>query len=209
MGLFCLVLFASSCTLEQDIHFNKDWSGNAKYTLDLSAMTQLMGNDSVETENPLNSIKESFMTMKEGIEKSIGISNVSLQNDEDQGIYSILFDFTTVEALNNCLKGNGNSNNMFKNKKHVFFQQKGKNKLLFEAPSMNSVKKESEFKAEDLGNMAYLIKYNIKFSFDRKIKKINSKLNSKKGYQTANIELTIDQLMKDDFDGIMEITLAK
>lgn len=87
-----LLGLVSSCAFQQEIHFNEDWSGNVKYTIDLSAMKALTDGmedpEGSEEEEPESLIeKDDMQSALESLEQIEGISNAYAIEDEELGIY--------------------------------------------------------------------------------------------------------------------------
>lgn len=107
----------ASCTIREEIHFNKDYSGNLQYQLDFSsfmAMASSFGQegDSLgtgEMENPLppDFSSEAISEKIQGIE---GISNVQVEVDP-KGSLSYSFSFKDLESLNVAYSNMNSSQN--------------------------------------------------------------------------------------------------
>ncbi len=102
-----LILFAlwllfqlSACTVQEEIHFNKDFSGNMKRSFDFSAMMdmakQMNPDDTTDSKMPdfENLPKDQMQDI--GIE---GIRNFKIEG-QDEGAFTISFEFDNLEALN-------------------------------------------------------------------------------------------------------------
>jgi hypothetical protein len=105
----CLLAFAlTSCSIQEDIHFNKNFSGKMGYTVDFSSMMQMsqmmkmQQGDSASMEIPdfKNEMKGDEIKAAFGMMNSIeGISNTTSDFDE-AGKLSLSFDFADLKALN-------------------------------------------------------------------------------------------------------------
>lgn len=127
IGLFAL----SSCSIEEEIHFNKDYSGSLKRTFDMRQMISMVESmksmksesDSSETSEEEPSLPEMLsqadsLNKQSGFTQKLseieGISNANFKADE-AGVISFSFDFANIEALNkgyNVLREMNNTNNM-------------------------------------------------------------------------------------------------
>lgn len=125
---FIAILYTlSACTVQEEIYFNKDFSGKFSYSLDLANLKSTMASmqstfgDSLKSEtDEMNfppEMKESFKNqekMKEFTEIA-GISNFKT-DITDAGLISMSFDFKDIESLNkayNKLASKNDVNNMF------------------------------------------------------------------------------------------------
>ncbi|MGB0521396.1 MAG: hypothetical protein ACPGJS_00480 [Flammeovirgaceae bacterium] len=211
--LCCIVLFASSCSFDQEIHFNKDWSGNAAFMVDLSTMMAMLPPDTTGggLGGPTESLTKGFTEMEEEFSKTEGISNVEVEEDKELGKMQIKFDFASIDALNNCLQGEGDMGAVLSNKDHVFFRVKGKNKLIYEVPKMGESLKEEEpnMNLDQMAGMAAMMRYHLKLTFDRKVKKASSDNQYTKQTKSVEQDFGLDALMKEGFNGTIEVTLGK
>ena len=92
-----LILTLFSCVAKQELYFEKDLSGNAKLTMDMSQMMEMMGE--IEEKSVL---ADSANQIKiESLKKLNGINNIKT-DDANYKISSISFDFKSIEALNNA-----------------------------------------------------------------------------------------------------------
>lgn len=208
--LCAITLLVFSCTFEQKIHFNKDWSGDAAFILDMSAMKDLVPPDSTDNgQNPMKSMEESFAKWQDQLSAMEGISDVEVDINDDAGKYKIEFEFASVEALNNCMKGENDMSSKFTNKSGTYFSVKGKNKLIVEIPKMDGGNPDGVDNVEQMGDMANMFKYLVHISFDRKVKKAISGNDIKVKNKHIEQEFTIKDLIEDDFSGLITITLGK
>jgi hypothetical protein len=111
-GLFTL----ASCTIQEEIHFNKDLSGKMNYSLDLGGMTAMMAGmtnalDSAKEDSKLK--PEMMASMFDGIKDLEGVSNFKSGAGED-GKITFSFDFKDLDALNRAYNRLSNSKNMSK-----------------------------------------------------------------------------------------------
>lgn len=100
--LFSLILLLSSClTIKEDIFLNKDGSGIAKTTLDLSEIMGLMNMfmpDSLRETLNLGEAMEADIPAYQAIS---GISEV--KTFSEQGVYTLQYNFANENALNQAL----------------------------------------------------------------------------------------------------------
>ena len=130
-----LILFTTlfiGCTFHQEVHFNDDWSGTSKMTIDMSAMMALQGDGDGEESGMSLMNDEDFQESLKEMEQQEGISNVKVKEDTAKGIYEISYDFVNIELLNEGMSGS----NMLADdgeSVHKYFELKGKKTNLFYA----------------------------------------------------------------------------
>lgn len=95
-----LLLQLSACTIQEEIHFNKDFSGNVKRSFDFGAMM-----DMAKQMNPDDSSSKQlpdFGNLPKDQMKDIGIEGIRNFKIESQneGAFSISFEFDNLDALN-------------------------------------------------------------------------------------------------------------
>jgi hypothetical protein len=96
---FILLLSLSACGIQEEIRFNKDFSGQMTRSLNFSGMRQMaksMNPEGDTTENPFE------QGMPEGASPELdieGISNFKMEVNEE-GIINLSFEFDNIEALN-------------------------------------------------------------------------------------------------------------
>lgn len=98
-----LLLF--SCTIKQEIYFNKDFSGDYKYTYDFTEYISYMDG---EEDDSLMMKNEDFEEYLQSVITSLkaidGINDIKFLNNADGGIVYFSYSFDHVEALNAALK---------------------------------------------------------------------------------------------------------
>ena len=117
-GFFILlVLFLTNCTIQEDIHFNKDFSGNLTYSINMSNVKMFANMLSNELDSMQDSSKDldfssGMMDGAFGQVSSIqGISNFKSNMDES-GLINFSFDFENIEALNKAYNQLNSNKNM-------------------------------------------------------------------------------------------------
>lgn len=198
LGALVLVLFLfASCAITQEYHFNSDFSGSAATKIDLGQMIQFM--KSMDTtgkaDSGIDSIEHALDKIADKL-KETGVSNIKLGWNEDKTVISLSYDFKNIEILNKTLSETGSGTDILggmkgmdkikgmtgtdENKKPPKFTVKGKKKLIYDAPEITN---DTLFNNEQMTSMKDYYKYNLIFSFDRTIKKVNNehvKLSSDK-----------------------------
>lgn len=173
---FLLTICLSSCTITQEYHFNKDFSGTTKLSIDLGTLIEMMaGLDSTGTQN--QNMKDSLdFVFKESAQKldSLGMKNIQYGWEEGTNVLYMSYDFANIDELNKALNASNSQNEAFNktisDEPHVYFTQKGRKTLIYTGPkSKNDISGN-----KDMESMKDYYKYAVTFSFDRKIKKIDN-----------------------------------
>ena len=196
------VFLMTSCTITQEFHFNKDFSGTAKLSVDMGMFIGMMKSmDTSSTKNSVaDSLKYTFGESKVKLD-SIGASNVKYEWNDSTNVMFLSFDFKDIEMLNISLNATKETNReLTKNKStepHVFFIRKGKKTLIY-----NGSKKESSGKpSKEMSSMKDYYKYNLIFTFDRKVKSVQNPnvIHTKK---TKRVELrgNMFDIMSEKYD---------
>ena len=168
-NVFNLILFVSisallsSCVLEQNIHFNKDLSGNYNLKLDMSSFMAMAG-DSAQTDETQISA-EDFKEMEDNIRGVDGISQ--LKSTAEEGVYTLEYKFKDVESLTKA-----GTQNTSETGGAMQFSRKGNNLVLDMKPP---AKGEEEMSASDMESMEGMFTFKYSFSFDKPIAKLKSK----------------------------------
>ena len=170
-----LFLFAS-CSITQEFHFNKDFSGTSKISIDMSqAKTFMSGMDSTGKDNSLDTLDKSFAETAELLKKA-GAENIKYGWNDDKTILSISYDFKDIETLNRTSREGGDAGEIITGKagseKKAEFFGKGK-KFTYKAPE--KTEKDTLFNSDEMAGMKDYFKYTLKFSFDRQVKKYDNK----------------------------------
>lgn len=182
--IFFVTLF-TSCSIQEEVLFQKDFSGTYKYKLDLSEMMQSLGGGAEEL--PL----EEFNSPERAKElaEALGLNTATIGMDKE-GILKITFDFKNLDELNQAYSrlqgtmsqamgaGAGNDMSQLKNiETYEYFQRKGK-KLTFTKP-IKSMEENEELPIDMeemqgmLEQMEDALKAEMIIKFEnRKIKKI-------------------------------------
>ncbi|MFN8257474.1 MAG: hypothetical protein U0W24_17395 [Bacteroidales bacterium] len=173
--LLFFVLFFTSCTITQEFHFNKDFSGSTKLSIDMGSLIEMMASmDSSGLQS--NAIKDSLdMVFDKNLGKldSIGVKNVKYGWEEGNKILYLSYDFKDIEMLSKSLTASESANGAFGNadstKSHVFFTLKGKTLSYKGLKSTNEASNNP-----DMESMKDYYKYNLIFTFERKVKSIDN-----------------------------------
>jgi len=197
---FILLLSFSSCTIIQEYHFNKDFSGSTKLSIDMASFMQMMagmdstGNSTQSMRDSLNMVfTESSITLEE-----LGIKNIKLGWVDNSDILYMTYDFDDIETLNKAINSSNAQNaalsSTINTESHTYFSRNGKS-LSYKGPK--SVKESPK----EMESMSEYYKYSLIFTFDRKIKKIDNK-NYKLAPDKKKVELngSMLKILKSDFN---------
>lgn len=112
IGFVCLLASLASCSIREEIHFNKDFSGDFRYTVDFSGMMGMMSSlpqtDSIKKDN-FEMPTELVNGLSAGLQDVEGITNLNVQNQE-KGKLVVSFNFKDLKALNKAYNKLANNN---------------------------------------------------------------------------------------------------
>lgn len=219
VALLFITLGTSSCfDIFEAYHFNKDGSGTARFSVDLSQMMSLLESFAASmdsSDNTGESIDQMFEDTEtvQMLNQIPGISNVKNLNDKSKGIVGFSYHFASLEALNNAViatdgnmdmgaifgvesegvAGESNSENFFSRKKNTWSRT-------FE---VNQPQDDPDGEEEQMAQMAEMMfadkYYIIDYSFEQDVKKVkkidNATINS------DGKSVTIKTSMQDLFKG--------
>jgi len=102
-----LSLFMFGCVVKQEVYFNRDFSGNYKYSFDFTEYINYMGegeegSDSLTMKN--EDFEEYLNFVKTSLNEIDGITNLKIVNDADNGVVYFTYNFANVDALNAAMK---------------------------------------------------------------------------------------------------------
>jgi len=212
--LLCAVaLFATSCTIKQEVTIEKDLGGTLSYTIDMSQMMALAGDEMGGDDNNSLMQDESFAESMDALRKIDGIKNVTVEEDASKGFYKFGLGFDDLGVLNQALSGSdmrGSDNSSAEDEDFTYIYAKKKGKFIhFELPKIPK-SEESMAGMDDLGEgMADLMRYQLVMRFERPIKKVKTKLehNWDKAANTVTIDLSISDLLSESKPFELDIML--
>lgn len=209
-GILFLLLTVTSCTITQEYHFNRDLSGTASTTIDMTALMEFMNSmDTTESSNSLDTLDENFAETAEQL-RELGAENVEFgwKNDEKNIIY-LSYKFDDVKTLNEILASQDAATGLAGGDSEgpkAKFINKGRRKLTYKAPNLS----DSELKDnEEIKSMAEYYEFKTIFTFDRKIKKLEAEGyeisdNKKKISNKANL----NEMLEDDYTQDFNVKLS-
>lgn len=118
--------FTSCINIIEKVFFKKNGSGTYTMTLDMSQIASMMsmfgeGEQMDQMDEALSGMNEGFDQAKTKLEGITGISNIQQEMDKETLTYTMGFDFTNVEALNDGL--NRYFANKEDNNEYTYFTQ--------------------------------------------------------------------------------------
>ena len=191
-----ILFLASSCTIKQEIEIRTDQSGSMAYTIDMSSMMALVGDDTSSTDGGGSLLDDpEFQQSLDELQKTDGITKVMAEEDEDKGIYRFGFDFRDVDILNTSMASTDmTTDNVAPDHRYVTIKKRGR-LVHFELPQADSEDLEG---VKEMGDeMANMMRYNLILKFERPIKKVKTKLEYSKssdGHE-INIEVPLKTLL--------------
>jgi len=173
--IFFLTLIFTSCTITQEFHFKKDFSGSAKIAIDMGTFMEMMaGMDSTGTQSA--TMKDSLdFAFEESAEKleGIGLTNIKYGWQDDGKLMFLSYDFIDIDILNKAMNASDDGNSAFikneDNDDHVYFTRKGKT-LIYEGVKSNN----DSLNTDEMASMKDYYKYKLIFTFDRKVKSLDN-----------------------------------
>jgi hypothetical protein len=205
-----MVMAVTSCTFQQKITFNEDLSGNVYYKIDASGMKALAMDEEGEEGEESESLfaDEAFVESLEELEALDGISNVKVEEDEENGIYEFSYDFINLETLNSSMRAANILGDESGTSDHTYFALKGK-KLTYKLPKPGPAEEGEEDEMAGMEGMEEMFKYEMVMEFAKPIKWVKAKssatLSEDKKTITWNTSLT--DITKQEIDPTMNIKL--
>lgn len=199
------IIFQTSCNISQSYHFNKDFSGSAETAIEMGELITFMNSmDTSGNSNSLDTLDRTFAIVADEL-KTAGAKNVKYGWKNEKSTLFIKYDFDNIESLNKLMEASDKQSIMAltggDTNSNVKFTLKGKSKLIYNAPEIsNDTLKDNE----QMAAMKDYIKFNINFSFEKEIKKIDNEraiINAdKKGFKfSGNIMDLLEQGFTSDY----------
>ncbi|MBN1251382.1 MAG: hypothetical protein JXR51_00440 [Bacteroidales bacterium] len=201
LTLLLSVLLLSSCTITQEFHFNKDFSGTAKLSVDMGMFIGMM--KSMDTSSAQGSVADSlkyaFGESKIKLD-SIGAINVKYNWDDSTNVMYLSYEFSDINMLNSSLNATNETNKELtkevSTEPHVFFKKNGKT-LIYDGPKTKSADKSSK----EMTSMKDYYKYNLIFTFDRKIKSAeNPNIIHENGTKKVELKGSMFDILSQKYD---------
>lgn len=204
-----LTLIFTSCTITQEFHFKKDFSGSAKITVDMGTFMDMMeGMDSTGTQSA--GMKDSLdFAFKESAQKleGIGVTNIKYGWHDDNKIMFLSYDFADIEDLNKAMNASDDGNSSFMknedNDDHVYFTLKGKT-LIYEGVKT----KNDSIYTNEMASMKDYYKYKLIFTFDMKVKKVdNHNVSLSENNKKATLNASLFDVIKPEYNSTIKFKL--
>jgi hypothetical protein len=202
-----IILAFNSCTIVQEYHFNKDFSGTSKLSIDMGSFIEMMaGMDS--TGNSVKNMRDSLnLVFDENAQKlkEFGIKNIKLGWKDSSDIMYMSYDFDNLESLNQAINS-ANAQNVAltkssTNEPHTYFSKNGKT-LIYKSPKTD---KESP---KEMESMSEYYQYQLIFTFDRKVKKVdNPNVTVSKDKKSVELKGNMFQILHKDFNSDITFNL--
>lgn len=178
--IFPVILLTSCFDITEEYHINSDGSGEAKMSVDMSKMLELMKSfGAKDTTGQYDKMVDSMFDNTDQVDslyKIPGISNVKNLNDKSAGIIAYSYHFANLEALNMALsrsKMSGELGISKDGKGQNTFSMKGKT---FSRKLVNETSKESEDVDSEMAAMMFKdANYTIVYHFSKPVKKVKGK----------------------------------
>lgn len=197
-----LILVHTSCTITQEFHFKKDFSGSAKIAIDMGTFMDMMaGMDSTGTQSA--GMKDSLdFAFKESAEKleGIGVTNIEYGWQDDDKVMFLSYDFADIEVLNKAMNASDDGNTSFMknedNDDHVYFTRKGKTLIYKGVKSKND-----SINNNEMASMKDYYKYELIFNFDRKVKKVdNPNISLSENNKKATLKASLFDVIRPEYN---------
>jgi phosphoribosyl-AMP cyclohydrolase len=199
--IFICVSFLTNCTIIQEYYFNKDFSGNARISVDMGSLMEMMsGMDSTGTST--KSMKDSMdfiFTESTQKLKDLGIKNIKYGWEEGNNVLYMSYDFDNVDMLNTALTESNSQNKALSKtintEPQTYFSRKGKT-LMYKGP-----KSDKEISNKEMESMSDYYQYTLIFSFERKVKSVDNP-NVKLSPDNKKVELSgsMFKIIRPDFN---------
>jgi hypothetical protein len=198
--ILIILLGLGSCTIHENIHFNKNFSGKASYIVDFSAMMTMIPEDSLKNldDAEIDAIFEEIENLYYGID---GISDFKYEFEMENGIARYSFDFDNLEALNKTYDVDQFDEEMPLGDSPLRKHFSGKkNKLTVELIADESSIDEMDEMAE---MMLMMFDTKHQYTFETGIKKMKSKdldFKISGDQKSAELEVNLGELFEEDIE---------
>ena len=209
---FFALLAIVACTVQTNIHFNEDFSGNIEYVIDMSEAAAML-EDSTKTESLFE--EKDMQEAIEDLKNMEGVTNVQTNEDLNNAVYKLSMDFNSIETLNKILSEGdpvadlyGDSDKKDENQ-NLHFEQK-RNKLYIQMMDLSELQKEFQESAEEESyfGMGDLFTYQLNFTFEKDVKKIKTKGIATQSGDKIQFSLNMEQLIElENLDQDIQVVL--
>lgn len=206
---YLLVLFLTSCTITQEFHFNRNYSGTSKMMIDMGSFMDMMaGMDStgVQGADMKDSLDFAFNESAKKLE-GIGVTNIQYGWQDDNKVMFLSYDFPDIDVLNKALNASDDGNTSFMkaddNDDHVYFIRKGKTLTYQGVKSKND-----SINMGDMASMKDMYKFKLIFTFDRKVKKVdNPNISLSESNKKAVLSASLFDVIRPEYNATIKFKL--
>jgi hypothetical protein len=169
--LLCIAVATfTSCTIEQEVHFHENFSGDYQMKFDMSELMPVL-QDSVQFDSIFSN--ENTLALQKRYENIQGITNPRVTFSD--GIFLSKFSFADMTALNKAINDEDDDKNA-----SFFSYRLAKNAMIIDIDTeglskLNKDSKNKEGLSSD-GAGGDLFKFKAKIKFDKPIKSVKGKL---------------------------------
>lgn len=197
------ILLVSCITFEENYYLKKDGSGSFEFKVDMSQLMDMMkAFEGMEQEGD-EKVPETidFNKEVEKLEAIKGITNVKVVEDEENGMFSMSFDFKDYEALNKAHHEALDSTGL----DHDVLSKKG-NTIFFKQITPGDLAKQADASEEDSlaammgAGMLSQFNYKINFTLEQEASEVstgatnNYATSNKKSFQlNATVQEIVDE----------------
>lgn len=171
--LLAIPFFLFSCVIQQDIYFNKDFSGSYKYSFDFKEYNEYMNIETDEEDDEDNNLsnedfEEYLNFVKSGLSNVYGIENLKIVNNAEEGEVYFSYDFADINTLNQALRYSNLDTKT--NEYSSYFEKKCKT-ITYVRPKIHTEENkniEDENKIDFDDNSLFTWVFNLEFATDVK-----------------------------------------
>ena len=202
------ILLLSSCTIRQEYHFNKDYSGSVKSSIDFGMFAEMLEGDMSEYGldedfNMKDSLYNAFASTATELE-GIGAKNIDFGSEKNESVFFIYYEFDNLETLNKILTIQDYTSSMLygsdSNIEFPYFEKKFFKKLIYHGGKSNSTEDYDIGPDSEYYSMMAMLQMEITFSFERKIKNAkHDNIEISEDKHKATIKSDITKIMSDDY----------
>lgn len=166
-----LTALFSSCTFEEDYSFNADWSGEYSAVLDLSGLADMGDASSEDDLIPADEIK----SMEDDLNGIEGISNTKVEPDNENHKIKFSFNFDDLESLNRLNTSDfGEGDSPLEALGKWEMKNKGKKKFYMTMIGLEKLSSESSDDSEEAKRAGEMLTVVTTLTFPSKIKNLTS-----------------------------------
>ena len=214
-----IILFITSCTIRQEYHFNNDYSGSVKSSIDFGMFADMLDGDMSEYGldgdfNMKDSLYNAFAATATELENT-GAKNIDFGSENNESVFFIYYEFDNIKILNEILKVQDYTSSLLygednSNIEYPHFEKKIFKKLIYHGGNSNSTNELDIGPDSEYYSMMAMLQMEIIFSFERKIKKTNNdNAEISENKHKAIFKTDFTKIMEDDFQKDIMFKLGK